>query len=97
MINIFDRTLKILARNHAATFLRLAFPNHNLQLLGTEENVEAITQVLKVSFPELPQQLVDDIHQIKASNRLKILLGKAVTIESVPQFEQLLIDLLPDE
>jgi flagellar biosynthesis/type III secretory pathway protein FliH len=50
MINIFDRTLKILARNHAGTFLRLAFPNHNIQLLGTEENIEISLSVKPVDF-----------------------------------------------
>ena len=32
MINIFDRTLKIMARNHAATFLKLAFPHLAIRL-----------------------------------------------------------------
>ncbi len=42
MINIFDRTLKIIARNHADTFLKLAFPNQQVKLIGTVDNAAAI-------------------------------------------------------
>ena len=33
--DIFDRALKILARNHAEVFLRLAFPGQETRLIGT--------------------------------------------------------------
>ncbi len=49
-MNLFDRTLKIIARNHAATFLRLAFANHNVRLLGTIQNVEISLSVKPVDF-----------------------------------------------
>ena len=50
MINIFDRTLKIIARNHALTFLRLAFPGQDIRLLGVVENVEISLSVKPVDF-----------------------------------------------
>jgi len=50
MINIFDRTLKIIARNHAETFLRLAFPDKETELLGVVENVEISLSVKPVDF-----------------------------------------------
>lgn len=50
MINIFDRTLKIIARNHAGTFLRLAFPDKETELLGVVENVEISLSVKPVDF-----------------------------------------------
>ncbi len=50
MQNLFDRTLKIIARNHAATFLRLAFAKHNVRLLGTVQNVEISLSVKPVDF-----------------------------------------------
>ncbi len=53
-INVFDRVLKILARNYAALFLRLAFPDEPLQLAGTLENVEL----------SLPEERVDFVHRV---------------------------------
>jgi hypothetical protein len=53
-VNLFDRTLKVIARNHAALFLRLALPGAPIQLLGTLENVEL----------SLPVRPVDFIHRI---------------------------------
>jgi len=50
MINIFDRTLKIMARNHAATFLKLAFPEQPIRLTGTLQNVELSLPVRPVDF-----------------------------------------------
>lgn len=38
-INTFDRSLKVLARNHAELFLRLVLPNAHIQLVGQPENV----------------------------------------------------------
>ena len=54
-INLFDRVLKILGRHYAPTFLKLAFPHQELQLVGTLENVE-IT---------LPDRRVDWLHQVQ--------------------------------
>jgi len=53
-ISTFDRTLKILARNHADLFLRLAFPAVEARLVGTLENVEL----------SLPVKPVDFVHRI---------------------------------
>jgi hypothetical protein len=50
MINIFDRTLKIMARNHADIFLRLAFPDKKTRLIGVVENVEISVSVKPVDF-----------------------------------------------
>ena len=41
-INVFDRVMKIIAREHAQTFLRIAFPDEEIELAGTLENVELI-------------------------------------------------------
>jgi len=49
-LNIFDQTLKIIARNYADVFLRLAFPDVPLQLVGTEENVELAVPIRPVDF-----------------------------------------------
>ncbi len=54
-INLFDRTLKVIARNHADLFLRLAFPDLPVRLVGTLENVE-------VSLPTRP---VDFVHRVE--------------------------------
>ena len=54
-INIFDRTLKIIARDHAEMFLKLAFPEENINLVGTLENVELA----------LPEERVDFVHEIE--------------------------------
>ncbi|MEA3309072.1 MAG: hypothetical protein U9Q70_06130 [Chloroflexota bacterium] len=53
--NIFDRTLKIIARNYASTFLEMAFPELSLRLVGTLENVE-------ISLPVRP---VDFVHRLE--------------------------------
>lgn len=49
-INIFDRTLKIIARNYADLLLRLAFPDVPVRLVGTLENVELSLPVRAVDF-----------------------------------------------
>ena len=54
-INIFDRTLKIIARDHAEVFLKLAFPGEKITLVGTLENVEL----------SLPEERVDFVHEIQ--------------------------------
>ena len=54
-INIFDRTLKIIARNYADLLLRLAFPDVPVRLVGTLENVEL----------SLPVRAVDFVHRVE--------------------------------
>ncbi len=54
-INIYDRTLKIIARDYAEVFLKLAFPDEEVRLIGTLENVEL----------SLPEERVDFIHQLE--------------------------------
>ena len=54
-INIFDRTLKIIARDHAEIFLKLAFPGEKINLVGTLENVEL----------SLPEERVDFVHELE--------------------------------
>jgi len=54
-INIFDRTLKIIARDHAEIFLKLAFPGEKIKLVGTLENVEL----------SLPEERVDFVHELE--------------------------------
>jgi len=54
-INIFDRTLKIIARDHAEVFLKLAFPGEKINLVGTLENVEL----------SLPEERVDFVHELE--------------------------------
>ncbi len=61
--SLFDRALKVLARNHADAFLRLAFPHRPVRLLGTVENVEI----------DLPAQRVDFVHQIEDEGTEKLL------------------------
>ncbi len=53
-VNIFDRVLKILARNYPQRFLELAMPHASVELIGTLENVELA----------LPEQRVDFVHQV---------------------------------
>ncbi|HIQ06565.1 MAG TPA: hypothetical protein EYH31_12945, partial [Anaerolineae bacterium] len=52
--DIFDRVLKILARDHVEAFLRLTHPGARVQVIGTEENVELT----------IPGERVDFIHRI---------------------------------
>jgi len=58
-INLFDRVLKILGRHYAETFLRLAFPHQESQLIGTQENVEL----------SLPDHRIDFLHRVKMGNQ----------------------------
>lgn len=62
-INIFDRTLKIIAKDYAQVFLKLAFPSEHVQLIGTLENVEL----------SLPEKRVDFVHQIEYNDAEYIL------------------------
>jgi hypothetical protein len=38
--HLFDRTLKIPARDHAELFVRLALPGAPVELIGSPQNVE---------------------------------------------------------
>lgn len=58
-INPFDRALKIIGRNSPEVFLRIAFPNQLIELIGTEENVEL----------SLPEQWVDFVHRIRVGEQ----------------------------
>ena len=49
-VDIFDRTLKIIARDYADLLLRLAFPDTSVRLLGVLENVELSLPVRPVDF-----------------------------------------------
>ena len=62
-INIFDRTLKIIARDHAEVFLKLAFPGEEINLVGTLENVEL----------SLPEERVDFVHELEYKDEEYIL------------------------
>ena len=53
-INVFDRVLKVLARNYAERFLELALPDVPLRLAGTLENVELA----------IPEERVDFVHRV---------------------------------
>ncbi len=57
--NLFDRALKVLACHYAETFLRLAFPDAAVQVVGTEANVELA----------LPEKWVDFIHRVRFNGR----------------------------
>lgn len=61
-INIFDRSLKVIARNHADLFLRLVLPNVPIQLTGQPENVELSLPVQPVDFAH--RTIIDGIEQI---------------------------------
>jgi len=62
-INIFDRTLKIIARDHAGVFLKLAFPGEKINLVGTLENVEL----------SLPEERVDFVHELEYNGQESLL------------------------
>ncbi len=53
-VKTFDRVLKVLARNYADAFLRLALPDVPLKLAGTLENVEL----------SIPEERVDFVHRV---------------------------------
>ena len=48
--DIFDQTLKIIAREYTDVFLRLAFPGLKVRLLGTVQNVEIALPIRPVDF-----------------------------------------------
>jgi hypothetical protein len=65
-INLFDQTLKIIARSHADLFLRLAFPDLPIELVGTPEKNEYVVRlgeqiVNRFTYPVL--KLWDYINQ----------------------------------
>ena len=59
---IFDRVLKILARNYPERFLDIALPGARVQVLGTLENVELL----------LPESRVDFVHRILDGDEEKL-------------------------
>jgi len=62
-INVFDRVLKVLARNFPQQFLELALPEIHLQVVGTLENVELA----------LPEERVDFVHRVLDGEQEKAL------------------------
>ncbi len=58
-IDIWDRTLKVIAHDYALEFIRLIWPRTNLRVIGTEENVELA----------LPTQHVDFVHRVADSEQ----------------------------
>lgn len=62
-INVFDRVMKIIAREHAETFLQIAFPGEEITLVGTLENVELT----------LPEERVDFMHQLSYNDKKYLL------------------------
>ena len=62
-VNIFDRALKVLARNYPHRFLELALPGASLEIIGTLENVELA----------LPEQRVDFVHRVLDGDEEKVL------------------------
>ena len=76
-INIFDRTLKIISRDHADVFLKLAFPDKDIRLIGTQENPEL----------SLPEERVDFIHTIEYNGIEYLLLGTKWRGEAAFHFE----------
>ncbi len=52
--NLFDHTLKVIARHYADVLLRLAFPGVPISLVGTDRNVELT----------LPARPVDFVHHV---------------------------------
>lgn len=53
-MNIFDRALKVLARDYPQRFVEIALPGTSLKIIGTLENVELA----------LPEQRVDFVHRV---------------------------------
>ncbi len=49
-INVFDRVLKILARNYVASFVHLALPHVALRLTGAPENVDIAVAETRADF-----------------------------------------------
>ncbi len=58
---------------------------------------KSIIQVLGIRFGEIPQPLAAAIDKIDDASRLEMLHKKAITIESIEKFEQILNDLLLDK
>ncbi|HHN94507.1 MAG TPA: hypothetical protein ENK17_07045, partial [Anaerolineae bacterium] len=48
--DLFDQTLKIIAREYTEVLLRLAFPGREVRLLGRVENVEIALPIRPVDF-----------------------------------------------
>ncbi|WP_198525074.1 hypothetical protein [Kamptonema formosum] len=58
---------------------------------GIQQNArESVIEILEMRFEEVPAQLREAINRIEDAAKLKQLHRQAVTIESVPEFQQLL-------
>ena len=53
---------------------------------------KSVIQVLKIRFGDIPPTLAASINKIDDPDRLELLHEKAITVESVEQFEQILQD-----
>ena len=62
-MNVFDRVLKVLARNYPERFLQLAVPATPAQLIGTLENVDLA----------IPEERVDFVHRLDDEGQEKLL------------------------
>ena len=76
-MNIFDRSLKIIARNYPQDLMKVVFPSANLTLLGTADNVEI----------SLPTQPVDFVHEV-AYNQQNYTLHLEFQLEHKPYIPQ---------
>lgn len=56
-----------------------------------EKGREAVIDVLELRFGELPNELVDKINQIGDDAQLKMLLNRAVTTNSLSEFQQAMV------
>ncbi len=54
----------------------------------TEKGREDVIDVLQIRFGELPNELVDKVNQIEDLTQLKMLLNRAVTANSLSEFQQ---------
>jgi hypothetical protein len=53
-----------------------------------EKGREDVIDVLQIRFGELPNELVDKVNQIEDVTQLKMLLNRAVTTNSLSEFQQ---------
>ena len=53
-----------------------------------EKGREDVIDVLQIRFGELPNELVDKVNQIEDVTQLKMLLNRAVTANSLSEFQQ---------
>jgi hypothetical protein len=72
-LNLFDQTLKTIARNYAGTFLRLAFPDMPITLLGTVEHVELAIPIRPVDFVHRVQYEAQEVSFQKTGGNFRSL------------------------